>query len=68
MAGYSSFVVRIWTDAQKGVPRGHIQHVGTEESMRFTNMDKMVEFILRHLKDSQSPAQDQAKEPESAQK
>ncbi len=44
---YSSFVVKIWVEDEK-VVRGRIQHVGTRESVYFSDFDKMLEFIMNH--------------------
>lgn len=50
MGHYDSFVVRIWTREVEGTLRGHIQHVSTQESVSFSNLDKMVDFIMSHLR------------------
>ena len=51
MSGYSSFIVKIWSEPGRALMRGQIQHVGTEESARFVQMDKMLQFILDHIDD-----------------
>jgi len=56
MGRYCSFVVKIWTDENRHASRGQIQHVGTEEMIRFVDMGKMIEFILAHLEPSADPA------------
>ena len=57
MPEYSSFVIKIWTERDGASIRGRIQHVGTEKSVRFIQMEKMVEFILGQL--NPPPADDQ---------
>lgn len=49
MGHYNSFLVRVWTEDSKNIARGYVQHVGSQETIHFRNMDKMVEFILNHL-------------------
>jgi hypothetical protein len=49
MSSYSSFVVKIWNDPSSLTLRGQIQHVGTEDSARFVDIEKMVQFIKAHL-------------------
>ena len=49
MGYYNSFVVKIWSDAPGGRVRGYIQHVSSEESSNFLNLDKMLDFIMAHL-------------------
>ena len=49
MGYYNSFVVKIWSDEPGGKVRGHIQHVSSEESSHFLNLDKMLDFIVSHL-------------------
>jgi hypothetical protein len=49
MTGYTSFVVRVWVDTKNGVLRGFVQHVSTGESVRFVNLDKLVQFITARL-------------------
>lgn len=49
MGSYSTFVVKIWTDKNRRVARGQIQHVGSEEIVRFVDTGKMLQFILAHL-------------------
>jgi hypothetical protein len=44
---YSSFLVRIWVEDGK-IVRGRIQHVGTRQSVYFSDLDKMVEFVMAH--------------------
>ena len=46
MPDYSSFVVRVWTDEKRGVLRGQIQHVGSEQMIRFVHVEDVVPFIL----------------------
>lgn len=58
MGSYSTFVVKIWADDRGGAMHGQIQHAGTEEMMRFADMDRMLQFILAHL-----DSQDDAKAP-----
>ena len=49
MGQYNSFVVKIWTNEATAKFRGHIQHVGSQESTYFITTEKMVEFIMDHL-------------------
>lgn len=49
MGQYNSFVVKIWTNEATAKFRGHIQHVGSQESTYFITTEKMVEFIMSHL-------------------
>lgn len=49
MGYYNSFVVKIWSDEPGGKVRGHIQHVSSQESSHFLNLDKMLDFIIAHL-------------------
>lgn len=49
MGFYSSFVVRIWVDDDLKMQRGHVQHVGTQESISFLTLDKMHAFMMNHL-------------------
>lgn len=49
MGYYNSFVVKVWSEKPGGKVRGHIQHVGTQESSHFLNLDKMLDFIIAHL-------------------
>ena len=44
---YSSFVIKIWVEDGRMV-RGLIQHVGTRESIYFSDFDKMLQFIMIH--------------------
>ena len=46
---YNSFIVKIWTDEHEGKVRGHILHVGSQESAHFLKLDKMLDFIMGHL-------------------
>jgi hypothetical protein len=46
---YSSFVIKIWCDGGGGLVRGHIQHVSTQEYLRFFDLGDMNTFILNHL-------------------
>ncbi len=55
MGYYNSFVVKIWSDEPGGRVRGHIQHVSSQESSRFLNLDKMLDFIIAHLSPPTSP-------------
>ena len=55
MGKYSSFVIKIWTDEKQGVSRGQIQHVGSDELLRFVDMQKMIAFIDSHLDASEHP-------------
>ena len=50
MGQYNSFVVKIWTNEATAKFRGHIQHVGSQESTYFVTTEKMVKFIMDHLK------------------
>ncbi len=59
MGYYSSFVVKIWVAEDGRMSRGHIQHVGTRETVHFVTVDKMVEFVMGHL----SPSQNYLAEP-----
>jgi len=60
---YNSFVVKIWSDEPGGKVRGHIQHVTSEESSHFLNLDKMMDFIIAHLgPPTAPPQQDDGKE------
>jgi hypothetical protein len=49
MGHYDSFVVRVWIDDAEDIIRGYIQHVGTQETMHFYDLNKINEFILRHI-------------------
>ncbi len=49
MGYYSSFVVKLWVHDDRRMIKGHVQHVGTQESRHFLTFDKMVEFMLDHL-------------------
>lgn len=49
MGHYNSFLVKVWAEDGGGPVRGHIQHVGTEDTAHFSNWEKMVEFIMNHL-------------------
>ena len=49
MGYYNSFVVKIWSDEPGGRVRGHIQHVSSQESSHFLDLNKIVEFIMAHL-------------------
>jgi hypothetical protein len=49
MGHYSSFIVKVWTDETEDIARGYIQHVGTQETRYFMDLDKIAEFILRHI-------------------
>lgn len=49
MGHYDSFVVRVWVDDTKEITRGYIQHVGTQETMHFYNLNKINEFISSHI-------------------
>lgn len=49
MGYYNSFVVKVWSDEPGGKVRGHIQHVSSQESSHFLNLDKMLDFIISHL-------------------
>ena len=49
MGYYNSFLVRVWTEDGKSIVRGHIQHVGSRESMHFRTIHKMAGFIMDHL-------------------
>ncbi|MDY6918287.1 MAG: hypothetical protein SVP26_10160 [Chloroflexota bacterium] len=49
MGYYNSFVVKIWSEEPGGRVRGHIQHVSSQESCNFLDLDKIVEFITAHL-------------------
>jgi hypothetical protein len=50
MGQYNSFVVKIWTNEATAKFRGHIQHVGSQEATYFITTEKMVAFIMSHLK------------------
>ena len=49
MGHYSSFIVKVWTDETEDIARGYIQHVGTQETRYFMDLDKITEFILSHI-------------------
>jgi hypothetical protein len=49
MGHYDSFVVRVWVDDTEDITRGYIQHVGTQETMHFYDLNKINEFILSHI-------------------
>ena len=55
MAGYVSFVVRFRKDERRGITIGQITHVGSQASLRFTEMASMVRFI-RDCLESQADA------------
>ncbi len=44
---YNTFVVKIWSD--KGITRGHIQHVGGKEYIYFFSLEKMIDFMVSRL-------------------
>ena len=48
MGYYNSFVVRIWTNEQ-GRSRGHIEHVGSRDSLVFLAPEAIIDFIYAHL-------------------
>lgn len=48
MGHYSSFILRLWVDAQDGRRWGLIQHVTTREKCRFSDFSEMLEFIRKH--------------------
>jgi len=49
MGYYNSFVVKVWINDAGDTTRGYIQHVGTQETMHFYDLDKINEFILSHI-------------------
>ena len=49
MGQYNSFVVKIWTNEATAKFRGHIQHVGSQESEYFITLEKMTDFVTSHL-------------------
>ena len=49
MGYYNSFVVKVWINDAGDTTRGYIQHVGTQETMHFYDLDKINEFILSHV-------------------
>ena len=49
MGHYNSFLVRVWTEDGENIVRGYIQHVGSQDTIHFRNMDKMMEFMMNHL-------------------
>jgi hypothetical protein len=55
MCYHSSFVVKVLVDKDHKMRRGYVQHIGTQDAIRFLTMDKMVDFIMGHL----SPIEDQ---------
>ena len=64
MAYCNSFVVKIWTEDGQNLTRGHVQHVGTQESTHFTDLEKMADFMLNHLNwRVNGETGDQAKQP-----
>lgn len=46
---YDSFIVKVWVDDADEIIRGYIQHVSTQETMHFYDLNKMNEFILSHI-------------------
>jgi hypothetical protein len=58
MGYYSSFVVKTWVEDGRMI-RGQIQHVGTQETVYFLSLDKMLAFIANHL----NPPQESLSEP-----
>ena len=46
---YNTFVVKIWRDESAKTIRGHVQHVSTQEHLRFVSLDDMTGFIANHL-------------------
>lgn len=54
MGHYSSFIVKVWTDETEDIARGYIQHVGTQETRYFMDLDKITEFILSHIRSQSS--------------
>ena len=61
---YNSFIVKIWSDEARGRVRGHIQHVSSQESSHFLNLDSMLDFIIAHLNppNGSSPEGDEKEE------
>ena len=49
MGYYNSFLIKVWTEDEGNLIRGHIQHVGTEEDIYFLKWGKMVDFMLAHI-------------------
>jgi len=49
MGHYDSFVVRVWIDDTDNITRGYIQHVSTQETMHFYDLNNINEFILNHI-------------------
>jgi hypothetical protein len=45
---YSSFILRLWVDAQDGRRWGLIQHVSTRDKCRFSTLSEMLDFIRQH--------------------
>jgi hypothetical protein len=49
-ARYDSFVVRILSHERSGgVVHGRVTHVATRRSLRFTDLQRLVAFILTHV-------------------
>ena len=47
---YDSFVVRIFTrDRAADFILGQVTHIATRETLRFTNPDRILTFILAHV-------------------
>jgi len=49
MGYYSSFVVRIRVSKSDNVLRGYIQGVHSRDGQYFSDMDKMVQYMMSHL-------------------
>ncbi|MBN1399975.1 MAG: hypothetical protein JXA74_04010 [Anaerolineae bacterium] len=47
MRGYTSFVVRIWSDGQSR-SHGTIQHVASGDSLSFLDLQAIIPFITSH--------------------
>ncbi len=54
MGYYSSFVVKVWVDDGGAMSRGQVQHVATRETVYFLSFDKLLEFMVSHLKSDQN--------------
>ena len=51
---YHSFVVRIWSgDGAETTMRGQITHIASRQSVGFTDLQRALSFIAKHLAEGQ---------------
>lgn len=48
MGHYSSFILRLWVEADQGWRWGLIEHVASRERTRFSSPEEMLDFIQAH--------------------